>query len=178
MEFLNRRKEKNDWDGEGIDDFEGLIEKEPHETYALITEIPEVSLGSDSTASKIVESPPALSQAALAAVALVNAKLATTPETDKIAGVNNTQRDNHAGITDDEASDANDDNYEASKGSNEEEYLAHGQDPDNVLDHTSDDSLDLTSDIAVDDMDDNKIDDKQTTEDNEDDAVGSAEAIK
>jgi hypothetical protein len=55
LEFLNRHKEKYDWDNEELEIEEGLVEDEPHPD--LLAEIPGVILESDYESDDVVEVP-------------------------------------------------------------------------------------------------------------------------
>ena len=54
MEFLDRHKEKFDWDNEDIEDEEGKVEPDPNQDThpGLLAEIPGVMLESDRDSSR------------------------------------------------------------------------------------------------------------------------------
>lgn len=117
MEFLNCCKATFDWDANDINNIEGLEEHESSKTDALTAEIPGLPIEIEYTDSDVIDSPPAPLQATLAAATLNNVNLVTTPETDKIAGMDHLDhphQHNHAMIT------ANDASYEEDKDNGDE----------------------------------------------------------
>jgi hypothetical protein len=101
VQFLNRNKEKFDWDNDELDLSPDLVDPTPHETDVLPAELPGVLLESDYADHNAVQAPPQPDLAAQAAATLANANLLPTngPE---IAGVNS---DEAAVVSDDEGDD-------------------------------------------------------------------------
>lgn len=87
IQFLNRHKEQFSWGDrtEEDDNDQGLLETEPHETDALLAEIPGVELETD-LQTDVIE-PEQLTDADVAAEALQNANLCHTNTTAEISGV-------------------------------------------------------------------------------------------
>jgi hypothetical protein len=112
LEFLNRHKEKYDWDNEELEIEEGLVEDEPHPD--LLAEIPGVPLESDYESDDVVEVPE-VTELEIAEQAARNANLAASREgPDKVTGV-----DLHPPIVieDEDEQDGNEDASQASGGS-------------------------------------------------------------
>jgi hypothetical protein len=86
FEFLNRHKEKYDWDNEELEIEEGLVEEDSYPD--LLAEISGVRLESDYESDDVVEVPQ-ITELEIAAQAARNANLAEPREgSDKFTGVN------------------------------------------------------------------------------------------
>jgi hypothetical protein len=85
LQFLNRHKEKFDWDTDEPEETEGLLEAPPATDPPA--EIPGVLLESDFTSNNDVIEKDELTDEQLAAAALANANLTPTDAGDEIAGV-------------------------------------------------------------------------------------------
>eukprot|EP00956_Cyclotella_meneghiniana_P028301 scaffold65295_cov71-Cyclotella_meneghiniana.AAC.14 len=147
LTFLNRHKEKFDWDNEDLDepDEVGLVEA-PLETDPLLAEIPGVELESDDEPVNVIQEVEEPSELTVALAARANANLMQDKTPDQLAGVDD--GGDAAVISDDEDDDDGDDDDVVFMGNNLDQA-----EPENALEVDSDSENEVEFEQNNDDVD-------------------------